>query len=61
MSFDKESKHQSAVRMLCAYRSSMGLSKFQEYMSKSPSLHIYFDDFVKQYTKGNRGEIGKWL
>lgn len=53
------SKHRCAVRQLCKYRHQWGLSKFRKYISDSPNLHQYLNDFVDQYKKGNRG-IG-WI
>jgi hypothetical protein len=39
----------------------MGITKFRVYISEKPNLHQYFDDFLDQYEKGNRGEWGTWL
>ena len=38
----------------------MGLFKFRVYITDKPNLHQYFDDFHKQYEKGNRGIWGDW-
>ena len=59
--YDKEFLHKSAVRQLCKYRKKMGLAKFREYLLDKPNLHQYFADFQDQYSKGNRGEWGKWI
>jgi hypothetical protein len=56
----EQARHECAVRQLCKYRKEWGLAKFRVYISKSPNLHIYLNDFVDQYAKGNRGEIKCW-
>jgi len=57
----EEAKHRCGVRELCKLRKQMGLNKFRVYISKSPNIHKYLNDFVDQYAKGNRGETNKWL
>ena len=56
----EEAKHKCGVRYLCVLRHKKGLKWFREYIAKSPKLVPYLNDFVDQYSKGNRGEIGCW-
>ena len=56
----EQARHECAVRQLCIYRHKWGLNKFRLYISKSPNLHKYLNDFVDQYAKGNRGEKNCW-
>ena len=51
----EQARHECAVRQLCIYRHKWGLKKFREYISKYPKLTPYLNDFVDQYSKGNRG------
>ena len=58
---DKEFLRKSAVRQLCKYRKQWGLAKFRNYISDKPNLHQYFDDYLTQYQRGNRGEWNTWI
>jgi len=46
---------------LCKYRAEWGLQKFREYLSKYNIDSELLKLFVEQYSKGNRGEWGKWI
>ena len=56
----EQAKHECGVRFLCYLRHKKGLTWFRKYVSDSPNIHYLFNDFVEQYAKGNRGEIGCW-
>lgn len=57
----QEYKHQCAVRQLCKWRKEWGLQKFRQYIETYKLNGQLIDDFVDQYSKGNRGENNKWL
>ena len=56
----EQARHECAVRQLCKYRKEWGLNKFRVYVSKYPKLAPFLNDYVDQYAKGNRGELGCW-
>ena len=58
---EPEFRLRSAVRQLCKYRAEWGLQKFREYLSKNKIDSELLNLFVEQYSKGNRGEWGKWI
>jgi hypothetical protein len=39
----------------------MGLKNFRDYIANKPNLYQYFDDYLDQYKKGNRGIWGTWI
>ena len=53
-------KHQCAVRQLCKWRSEWGLEKFRKYLAQYQLDPKLLQDFVDQYSKGNRGEPNSW-
>lgn len=58
--FSKKWKNQCAVRQLCKWRSEWGLEKFRKYISTHILDQQLINDFVDQYSKGNRGEPNSW-
>jgi hypothetical protein len=57
----EKTKHRCGVRFLCNLRHKKGLAWFRNYIADKKVLHQYFADYQTQYSKGNRGEWGKWL
>ena len=58
---EPEFRLRSAVRQLCKWRADWGLQKFREYLSKNQIDSELLSLFVEQYSRGNRGEWGKWI
>jgi hypothetical protein len=54
-------KHQCKVRQLLKYRKEWGKDKFRAYLAKYNFDKQTIDDFIEQWTLGNRGEKGKWI
>jgi hypothetical protein len=54
-------KHQCKVRQLLKYRKEWGKDKFRAYLAKYNFDKQTIDDFIEQWTLGNRGETGKWI
>jgi hypothetical protein len=54
-------RHQCKVRQLLKYRKEWGKDKFRAYLAKYNFDKQTIDDFVEQWTLGNRGEKDKWI
>ena len=54
-------KHQCKVRQLLKYRKEWGKDKFREYLTKYNFDKQTIDDFIEQWTLGNKGEWGIWI
>lgn len=54
-------RHQCKVRQLLKYRKEWGKDKFRAYLAKYNFDKQTIDDFVEQWTLGNRGEKNKWI
>jgi hypothetical protein len=54
-------KHQCKVRQLLKYRKEWGKDKFRAYLEKYNFDKQTIDDFIEQWTLGNRGETKKWI
>ena len=49
------------MRQLLKYRKEWGKDKFRAYLAKYNFDKQTIDDFVEQWTLGNRGEKDKWI
>jgi hypothetical protein len=54
-------KHQCKIRQLLKYRKEWGKDKFRTYLAKCNFNDQTINDFIEQWTLGNRGEKGKWI
>ena len=54
-------RHQCKVRQLLKYRKEWGKDKFRAYLAKYNFDKQTIEDFVEQWTLGNRGEKDKWI
>jgi hypothetical protein len=54
-------KHQCKVRQLLKYRKEWGKDKFRAYLAKYNFDKQTIDDFIEQWTLGNKGEWGIWI
>jgi hypothetical protein len=54
-------KHQCKVRQLLKYRKEWGKDKFRAYLAKHNFDKQTIDDFIEQWTLGNKGEWGIWI
>ena len=54
-------KHQCKIRQLLKYRKEWGKDKFRAYLAKYNFDKQTIDDFIEQWTLGNRGEEKEWI
>ena len=54
-------KHQCKIRQLLKYRKKWGKDKFRAYLAKYNFDKQTIDDFIEQWTLGNRGEEKEWI
>jgi hypothetical protein len=57
----QQHRHKCKVRQLLKYRKEWGKDKFRAYLQKYNFDKQTIDDFVEQWTLGNRGETNKWI